>query len=103
MTWWTDERVEELRLLHNRGLTRAQIGLAMGITRNKAAGKLDRLGLMRLSREEIEERHEARIRNKIPRPRENYECGGWDARTFLPYSDWKIWNRQRRMKENENS
>ena len=45
---WTDDRVERLRTLFDRGMSANQIACEMGIpTRNAVIGKLSRLGLKR--------------------------------------------------------
>jgi hypothetical protein len=44
---WTDEREEELKKLHERGLSRTEIAdLLGGTTASAVTGKLDRLGLL---------------------------------------------------------
>lgn len=48
MTWvarWTDEQDEALRKHHAAGLTYTQIGLAMGLNKNKVIGRAHRLKL----------------------------------------------------------
>lgn len=44
---WTDERVARLRELVAEGLSYSEIGKRLGITKNAALGKADRLGLSR--------------------------------------------------------
>ena len=44
-TGWTEERLEELKILWNEGLSISQIGQRLGVTRNAVAGKAHRLGL----------------------------------------------------------
>lgn len=42
---WTDERLEKLRKLWDKGLSISAIGEKLGVTRNAIAGKAHRLGL----------------------------------------------------------
>lgn len=42
---WSQERIEQLKILWARGLTCAQIGVQLGITRNAVVGKVHRLKL----------------------------------------------------------
>lgn len=42
---WTEERVQQLRKLHEEGLSCSLIGIELGLTRNAVIGKLARLGL----------------------------------------------------------
>ena len=42
---WTDEQVEELKLLWEKGLTTGEIGKALGVSKNAVVGKAHRLGL----------------------------------------------------------
>ena len=42
---WTDEQVEELKKLWNKGLTTGEIGKALGVSKNAVVGKAHRLGL----------------------------------------------------------
>ena len=44
-TSWTDERLEKLRKLWDKGLSISQIGEELGVTRNAVAGKAHRLKL----------------------------------------------------------
>jgi GcrA cell cycle regulator len=44
-TWWTDERVTQLKTRNAQGATAAVIGAEFGKTRNAILGKLNRLGL----------------------------------------------------------
>ena len=44
-TSWTDERLEKLRKLWDKGLSISQIGEQLGVTRNAVAGKAHRLKL----------------------------------------------------------
>jgi GcrA cell cycle regulator len=46
-TTWTRERVEQLKVLTHAGLSCAQIGRRLGVSRNAVIGKLNRLGLAR--------------------------------------------------------
>src|SRR6516165_9441107 len=47
-SWWTDDRVTELRARHANGESGSQIGIAMHAkSRNAVVGKLYRLGLRR--------------------------------------------------------
>ncbi len=46
-TTWTRERVEQLKILTEEGLSCAQIGRRLGVSRNAVIGKLNRLGLSR--------------------------------------------------------
>ncbi|MBV8889500.1 MAG: global cell cycle regulator GcrA-like protein [Alphaproteobacteria bacterium] len=43
---WTDERIEELVRLWEAGVTTAEIGRQIGVTKNAVIGKVHRLGLM---------------------------------------------------------
>ena len=42
---WTDEQVEELKHLWDKGLTTGEIGKALGVSKNAVVGKAHRLGL----------------------------------------------------------
>lgn len=42
---WTNELVEELKQLWEKGLTTGEIGKALGVTKNSVVGKAHRLGL----------------------------------------------------------
>ena len=46
-TWtWTTESIEQLTLLWDEGVTTAEIGRRIGITKNAVIGKVHRLGLV---------------------------------------------------------
>ena len=45
MTTWTPERVEQLRQLWDEGLTTAEIGKRIGVSKNAVVGKAHRLEL----------------------------------------------------------
>jgi len=45
MTTWTPERVEEVTRLWNEGLTTAEIGKRLGVSKNAVVGKAHRLEL----------------------------------------------------------
>ncbi len=45
MTTWTPERVAEVTRLWNEGLTTAEIGKRIGVSKNAVVGKAHRLGL----------------------------------------------------------
>lgn len=42
---WTDEQVEELKRLWDKGLTTGEIGKTLGVSKNAVVGKAHRLGL----------------------------------------------------------
>ena len=42
---WTEERLEKLKELWNKGLSISQIGEELDVSRNAIAGKVYRLGL----------------------------------------------------------
>lgn len=42
---WTDERIEELKVLWAEGLTTGEIGKRLGVSKNAVVGKAHRLGL----------------------------------------------------------
>lgn len=42
---WTDEQVEELKRLWDKGLTTGEIGKVLGVSKNAVVGKAHRLGL----------------------------------------------------------
>ena len=42
---WTSERIEQLSLLWDEGITTAEIGRRIGVTKNAVIGKVHRLGL----------------------------------------------------------
>jgi GcrA cell cycle regulator len=44
---WTPERVEQLKILTDAGLSCAQVARRLGVSRNAVIGKLNRLGLSR--------------------------------------------------------
>jgi len=43
---WTDERITQLTLLWDEGVTTAEIGRRIGVTKNAVIGKVHRLGLV---------------------------------------------------------
>jgi GcrA cell cycle regulator len=43
---WTSERIEQLTLLWDEGVTTAEIGRRIGVTKNAVIGKVHRLGLV---------------------------------------------------------
>ena len=43
---WTEERVDQLTLLWDEGVTTAEIGRRIGVTKNAVIGKVHRLGLV---------------------------------------------------------
>jgi GcrA cell cycle regulator len=43
---WTDERIDELTRLWDEGVTTAEIGRRIGVTKNAVIGKVHRLGLV---------------------------------------------------------
>ena len=43
---WTDERIEQLTKLWEEGVTTAEIGRRIGVTKNAVIGKVHRLGLV---------------------------------------------------------
>lgn len=45
MTIWTEERITEISRLWNEGLTTAEIGKNLGVSKNAVIGKAHRLGL----------------------------------------------------------
>ena len=46
-TSWSSERIELLKRCFHAGLSRSQIAREIGVTRNAAIGKMNRLGLSR--------------------------------------------------------
>lgn len=42
---WTDQMVEDLRTMWKQGLTTAEIGKKLGVSKNSIVGKVHRLGL----------------------------------------------------------
>jgi GcrA cell cycle regulator len=43
---WTPERIDQLTLLWDEGVTTAEIGRRIGVTKNAVIGKVHRLGLV---------------------------------------------------------
>jgi GcrA cell cycle regulator len=43
---WTPDRIEQLTLLWDEGVTTAEIGRRIGVTKNAVIGKVHRLGLV---------------------------------------------------------
>jgi len=43
---WTPERIEQLTVLWDEGVTTAEIGRRIGVTKNAVIGKVHRLGLV---------------------------------------------------------
>jgi GcrA cell cycle regulator len=43
---WTPERIDQLTLLWDEGITTAEIGRRIGVTKNAVIGKVHRLGLV---------------------------------------------------------
>jgi GcrA cell cycle regulator len=43
---WTSERIEELKALWDEGVTTAEIGRRIGVTKNAVIGKVHRIGLV---------------------------------------------------------
>lgn len=56
---WTSERIELLRLLWDEGVTTAEIGRRIGVSKNAVVGKVHRIGLI------------PRIVKEAPPPRRN--------------------------------
>ena len=56
---WTPERIERLKLLWEEGVTTAEIGRRIGVTKNAVVGKVHRIGLV------------PRIVKEAPPPRRN--------------------------------
>lgn len=70
---WTDDRINTLARMWKEGASAGQIGRALGITRNAAMGKINRLHITR-SDEGIEEARSAvrRIMLTRQRPRQSF-------------------------------
>lgn len=47
MSFWTEERVVQLKAMHHRGCSSSEIGRALKTTRNAVIGKLHRMGIRR--------------------------------------------------------
>ena len=43
---WTPERIEQLTTLWEEGITTAEIGRRIGVTKNAVIGKVHRIGLV---------------------------------------------------------
>jgi GcrA cell cycle regulator len=43
---WTQERIEQLKLLWDEGVTTAEIGRRIGVSKNAVIGKVHRIGLV---------------------------------------------------------
>ena len=56
---WTSERIEQLSLLWDEGITTAEIGRRIGVTKNAVIGKVHRIGLV------------PRVVKEAPAPRRN--------------------------------
>ena len=67
---WTDEQVEELKQLWEKGLTTGEIGKALGVSKNAVVGKAHRLGLngrpSPIRRNEEEETAPAEEKESVP-------------------------------------
>lgn len=91
MITWTDEMAERVRYLREvRGMTFRQIGVAMGVSKNQVMSKYHRMTGQKVYRD--------RARPRVV----DTPYGNWDTRTFLPYAEWKLWNRNRK-KETEDA
>lgn len=97
MKIWTDDDHKKIEAMLAQGLSWAEIAESMGVTRNAIAGKVYRLGLLKEPGKNAS-RHRKR---NIPRVWDTNH-GNWDTRTFLPYAEWKLWNRNRK-KETEDA
>jgi GcrA cell cycle regulator len=107
--YWTDERVAELKRLHEAGLSARQIGVRMGTTRNATIGKLKRLkltlnGVPRLTEEQRAESRKKRNAARVVRKRKQRqrERGGkkmQEAKLLppfigslnIPFADLRPW------------
>lgn len=56
---WTSERIDQLKLLWEEGVTTAEIGRRIGVSKNAVVGKVHRIGLM------------PRVVKEAPPPRRN--------------------------------
>lgn len=69
---WTDTaKVERLKVLFHDGATFSQIACELGVTRNAAIGKCNRLGLFRVDKTVRDERRERRAR-PVHRPAQRH-------------------------------
>lgn len=74
---WTDQMVEDLRTMWKQGLTTAEIGKKLGVSKNSIVGKVHRLGLSGrpspIKKKDGDEEHAAdnkpALKDKAPRPR----------------------------------
>jgi GcrA cell cycle regulator len=71
---WTDERISQLRVLWDEGLSASLIGERMGITRNAVIGKADRLDLPSRKSVTTQKRTISVQRRK---PRTRFDGGIW--------------------------
>lgn len=72
---WTDQMVEDLRTMWKQGLTTAEIGKKLGVSKNSIVGKVHRLGLSGrpspIKKKDVGEEHAASnktvLKDKAPR------------------------------------
>lgn len=91
MITWTDEMAEQVRYMREvKGMMFRQIATEMGMSKNQVMSKYHRMTGQKVYRDRA-------------RPRVwDTPYGNWDTRTFLPYAEWKLWNRNRK-KETEDA
>ena len=82
---WTEERIEQLTRLWEEGVTTAEIGRRIGVSKNAVIGKVHRIGLV------------PRVVKELPPPKRNvFEFTGpacmWPSRGW-----WARWRSRRRM------
>lgn len=90
---WTQADIDRATEMWRAGHSIRQISRDIGVGVTAIAHKLHALGVRKLPR------GGPAPRDRASRAKGCSEGGGWDGRTFLPYAEWRVWNRKRR---NEN-
>jgi GcrA cell cycle regulator len=71
---WTNDRIDELKALHAKGLSAAQIAKQMGnVTRNAVLGKIHRLGMAKAVYRTPKQVNAALAPRRLPRPEDGSE------------------------------
>ena len=91
MSVWTKELADQVRHMREvEGLMFRQIAMRLGMTKNQVTAKYHRMTGQKPQND--------RNRYRERRTKWDSNHGDWDVKTFLPYAEWKMWNRSQRKK-----